>query len=44
MGVHALIPSTGSHFEWGGWQFEVVDMGGHRIDKILVERRPVQGW
>lgn len=31
------IPSTGSHFEWGGWRFEVVDMDGHRIDKILVK-------
>ncbi|MBP1749226.1 MAG: hypothetical protein H6Q52_1765 [Deltaproteobacteria bacterium] len=30
------IPSTGSRFEWGGWQFEVVDMDGNRIDKILV--------
>jgi putative hemolysin len=31
------IPSTGSYFEWGGWRFEVVDMDGHRIDKILVK-------
>ena len=30
------IPSTGSRFEWAGWQFEVVDMDGNRIDKILV--------
>jgi putative hemolysin len=31
------IPSTGSHFELAGLRFEVVDMDGHRIDKILVE-------
>jgi putative hemolysin len=30
------IPSTGSHFEWAGLQFEVVDMDGNRIDKVLV--------
>jgi putative hemolysin len=30
------IPSTGSCFEWAGWQFEVVDMDGNRIDKVLV--------
>ena len=30
------MPSTGSRFEWSGWQFEVIDMDGHRIDKLLV--------
>jgi len=30
------IPSTGSRLEWAGYQFEVVDMDGNRIDKILV--------
>jgi putative hemolysin len=30
------IPSTGDRFEWGGLQFEVVDMDGHRVDKVLV--------
>jgi len=30
-----VIPSTGQHFEWNGWRFEVVDMDGHRIDKVL---------
>ena len=29
------IPSVGEHFTWGGWRFEVADMDGHRIDKIL---------
>jgi len=30
------IPATGDHFQWEGWRFEVVDMDGHRIDKVLV--------
>jgi magnesium and cobalt exporter, CNNM family len=30
------IPSTGETFEWKDFKFEVVDMDGHRIDKILV--------
>jgi putative hemolysin len=30
------VPSTGDHFEWGGYRFEVVDMDEKRVDKILV--------
>lgn len=30
------IPATGAHFEFNNLRFEVVDMDGHRIDKILV--------
>lgn len=30
------VPSTGDNFEWGGLRFEVVDMDGHRVDKVLV--------
>jgi len=30
------VPTTGDHFEWGGYRFEVVDMDEHRVDKILV--------
>lgn len=30
------IPRSGEHFEWGGLRFEVVDMDGIRVDKILV--------
>ena len=37
------IPSTGSHFEWAGLQFEVVDMDGNRIDKILVTPSAKEG-
>jgi putative hemolysin len=34
------IPSPGDHFEWKDLRFEVMDMDGLRIDKILVERLP----
>jgi len=29
------IPAVAEHFEWRGWRFEVVDMDGNRIDKVL---------
>jgi putative hemolysin len=32
------IPAAGDHFVWAGLRFEVVDMDGRRIDKILVAR------
>jgi putative hemolysin len=31
------IPKATDHFEWGGYRFEVVDMDGRRIDKVLVQ-------
>jgi putative hemolysin len=34
------IPQTGDHFEWGGFRFEVVDMDGRRVDKVLVTPKP----
>jgi len=30
------IPSAADHFEWKQLRFEVVDMDGHRVDKVLV--------
>ena len=30
------IPKTGQIFEWENWRFEVVDMDGHRVDRVLV--------
>ncbi len=32
------IPTSGDHFQWHGWRFEVVDMDGRRVDKVLAER------
>jgi putative hemolysin len=34
------VPKTADHFEWGGMKFEVIDMDGRRIDKVLVARKP----
>ena len=36
--LHELerIPSTGETFEWRGFAFEIIDMDGQRIDKLLV--------
>jgi putative hemolysin len=36
------IPTAGQHFEWEGWRFEVVDMDGRRVDKVLVYNLPVK--
>lgn len=32
------LPTAGEFFDWAGYRFEVVDMDGRRIDKILVIR------
>ena len=32
------VPKAADHFEWGGMKFEVMDMDGRRIDKVLVSR------
>lgn len=34
------IPKTGDQFTLGGHAFEVVDMDGHRVDKVLVRKTP----
>lgn len=35
----AHIPATGEKLEWNGFTFEIVDMDGARIDKILVSQK-----
>src|SRR5574341_869186 len=43
------VPQTTDHFEWNGLRFEVMDMDGRRVDKVLVTTlprsptQPVQG-
>jgi putative hemolysin len=32
------LPRAGEQVVWGGWCFEIVDMDGLRVDKILVRR------
>jgi putative hemolysin len=37
--LHELehIPQTGEKFDWRGFDFEIIDMDGQRIDKLLVK-------
>jgi putative hemolysin len=30
------VPVAGQHFDWHGFRFEVVDMDGRRVDKVLI--------
>ncbi|HSI51510.1 MAG TPA: hemolysin family protein [Ideonella sp.] len=32
------LPRTTDTVEWGGWRFEVVDLDGKRVDKVLASR------
>lgn len=38
MATMGRIPTTGDRFDWSGLSFEVVDMDGYRVDKVLVHR------
>lgn len=33
------VPKTGDRFSWMGFDFEIVDMDGARIDKVLVRKK-----
>ena len=32
------LPATADAVEWDGWRFEVVDLDGKRVDKVLAQR------
>jgi putative hemolysin len=34
------VPQATDHFEWSGLRFEVMDMDGRRVDKVLVTTLP----
>jgi len=34
------IPKTGTTYTWNGYTFEIVDMDGNRIDKVIVQKPP----
>ena len=36
MYVLQRVPAEGDHFVEGGFRFEVVDMDGNRVDKVIV--------
>jgi putative hemolysin len=35
LGQLGHLPEVGEHFDYEGWRFEVVDLDGRRIDKVL---------
>jgi putative hemolysin len=37
------LPRTTDVVEWGGWRFEVVDLDGKRVDKVLVSQLEAEG-
>jgi putative hemolysin len=43
LSVLKKLPAEGEHFTDQGWRFEVVDMDGRRIDKLLVSREDEDG-
>ncbi|MBE7499400.1 MAG: HlyC/CorC family transporter [Verrucomicrobiales bacterium] len=34
------VPAEGEAFDWSGYRVEVIDMDGHRVDKVLLMRQP----
>jgi putative hemolysin len=36
------LPHTTDVVDWDGWRFEIVDMDGRRIDKVLALRLPAR--
>lgn len=41
MSVSGRLPATGERIECSGWVFEVIDLDGKRIDKVLASRMAV---
>ncbi len=40
MNQMGTIPATGQHFHWLNFRFEILDMDGRRVDKVLVNKFP----
>ncbi|MBI3157968.1 MAG: HlyC/CorC family transporter [Chloroflexi bacterium] len=40
MDILGKVPHAGDHYLWGGYRFEVMDMDGNRVDKVLVAKLP----
>lgn len=36
------IPTSGSSFIWNGMRYEILDMDGRRVDKVLVSKIPLE--
>jgi putative hemolysin len=35
------IPKAGEYFDWQQYRFEVMDMDGNRVDKVMLVQRPI---
>ena len=35
------LPKVGEHIEYSGWRFEIVDLDGRRIDKVMASRAAI---
>lgn len=35
------VPKEGDRIVWAGWRFEVIDMDGRRVDKVLAQKEEV---
>jgi putative hemolysin len=40
LSVLKRLPETGEHFTYADWRFEVVDMDGRKIDKLIAAQTP----
>jgi putative hemolysin len=40
MSMLGRVPQAAENFEWSGFRFEVMDMDGRRVDKVLVTKQP----
>jgi putative hemolysin len=38
------VPKEGDRISWAGWRFEIVDMDGRRVDKVLVAREEIPSF
>jgi len=36
------VPRAADRFEMEGVGFEIVDMDGHRVDKVMITRKPTE--
>ena len=40
LAVSGSLPGVGERIDSGGWRFEVLDLDGRRIDKVLASLLP----
>ncbi|NKC31523.1 HlyC/CorC family transporter [Roseomonas sp. BU-1] len=38
------VPKEGDRISWAGWRFEIIDMDGRRVDKVLAAREEIPSF